>query len=127
MHKDCCIHGIGNDIIEIDRIREAIANHPNTFVQKLFTEKEQKYSNLFKDPAPRYAARFAAKEAVVKALGTGFDNSINWKEIEILNDPNGKPYIQLSKELEKRFSSPKLLLSMSHSHAFATAVVIWTS
>ena len=120
------ILGIGNDIIEIERIRKSIDTYGLRLISRLFTTKEQDYCLKYKDPVPHFAGRFSAKEAVVKALGTGFDNSINWKDIEILNDTLGKPSIFLSDELNKRFNNPSLLLSMSHSHSFATAVVVWS-
>lgn len=117
------IIGIGVDIIEIERVAQAIQRHGNTFIDKLFTKKEQaqkgdKQTNLF------YAGRFAAKEAVVKALGTGF-RGITWKDIEIFNDPTGKPTVLLSQTQAIRFDNPKLLITISHSKEHACAFCVW--
>lgn len=114
------IEGIGNDIIEIARIKKSIERHGKSFLDRLFTEKEQAHCTQYKDAASHFAGRFAAKEAISKALGTGFGKELSWQEIEILNDEKGKPIVFLSKRLEEK----KILLSISHSesHAIATAL-----
>lgn len=119
------ILGIGNDIIEIQRIREAIARHELRFLNRLFTPQEQDYCLSRKDPAIHFAGRFAAKEAAVKALGTGFREDIEWTDFEIIHDNKGKPSIKLSEKILIKFHSPLLHLSISHCHHYATAVVIW--
>lgn len=118
--------GIGTDIIEIKRIKKSIERHGKHFLNKVFTLKEQKYCHRYKDPTPHFAARFAAKEAVVKALGVGFRNGITWLDIEIINNSNGQPIAYLSDRMSEQFRSPELLLSMSHcrEYAIATAVKI---
>lgn len=117
--------GIGTDIIEIDRIRKSIDSYGDHFLNKLFTEKEIAYCNSKKDPAIHFAARFCAKEAVVKALGTGFGKYIAWKDIEIEKDPLGKPSILLSSKVASSFKNPILFLSISHCKQYATAACIW--
>lgn len=118
--------GLGNDIVEIDRVRQSIDRHGQHFLNRLFTQREQDYCYKFKDPVPNFAGRFAAKEAVAKALGTGFGADLAWHDIEIIGDENGKPEVRLSESAKKRFNNPHVLVSISHSVTHATAVAIWT-
>lgn len=119
------IQGLGNDIIEIERIREALKEHGQPFLDRLFTKKEQAYCSAQKDPTPRFAGRFAAKEAIVKALGCGFGSEAAWHDIEILANADGKPEVTLSGELQKKFNSPTILVTISHCKDYASAVAIW--
>jgi holo-[acyl-carrier protein] synthase len=119
--------GIGNDIIEIERIRKALEAHGNHFLARLFTSQEQTYCLKHQDPVPHFAGRFAAKEAIVKAFGSGFGESASWLDIEILNDDLGKPEVSFSGTLLKNFNKPKVLVSISHCELYATAVAIWVS
>ncbi len=119
------ILGIGNDIIEIERLAKSIERHGLHFLNRLFTQKEQDYCYKYSDHAPHFAGRFAAKEAIVKALGTGFGAQVQWHEIEILNDELGKPIVRFSDSLNQRFNHPQILLSISHCNAYATAVAVW--
>lgn len=121
------ILGIGNDIIEVSRIKANMERYGKRFLDRIFTEHEQNYCLNKKEPSINFAARFAAKEAVVKALGTGFSQGINWLDIEIRNDDKGKPYVAISPKLNEQFNSPHFAISLSHCHAYATAVAIWTS
>lgn len=120
------IQGIGLDIIEVERIKKALERRGDALLQKLFTQREQLYHKLLKpDPlAVHVAGRFAAKEAVVKALGTGF-RGIDWKDVEILSDILGKPVVYLQTTIADRFDSPELLLTITHSKLHAAAVCIW--
>ena len=120
------IQGVGTDIIEIHRIQEAFDRHGDRFLDRLFTEKEKAYCQRYKQPIPHFAGRFAAKEAVLKALGTGLHKEITWKEIEILNDLQGKPEVRLSTKLRQTLSVAHIFLSISHcdSHATATAIAV---
>ncbi|HSX26051.1 MAG TPA: holo-ACP synthase [Chlamydiales bacterium] len=120
------IRGLGNDIIEIERMRQSIDRHGLHFLNRLFSQREQDYCYKFKDPVPHFAGRFAAKEAIVKALGTGFGAEVSWHDIEVLNDDLGKPIVYLKEPLQKRFDNPHLLVSISHSSTHATAVAIWS-
>lgn len=117
--------GLGNDIIEIQRIRDTIERHGTHFYKKIFTEKELEYCLQNKDPAPSLAGRFSAKEAIAKALGTGFGQSISWLDIEILNDEKGRPHVTFSETFNNTFSFPEVLISISHCKSYATAVAIW--
>lgn len=114
------IAGIGIDLIEIDRIDESVTRHGDRFLERVFTEKER--ADCTK--SERLAGRFAAKEAVAKALGTGIGEHISWQDIEIQNDPKGMPYVTLSKKVSSAFGEPKILLSISHSKTHATAIAI---
>lgn len=118
------IDNIGIDIIEIERIREGMAAHSEKFLSRLFTKKEQEYCLKHKDPAPSFAGRFAAKEAIAKALGTGLGEHLSWLDIEIFNAEEGKPGVHLSERANKHFGSPRLLLSISHCKLYATAVAL---
>ena len=93
------ILGIGVDIIKNDRIKRSIKN--KNFLLRLFTLLEIKNSKYIKNKASYYAKKFAAKEAFSKALGTGFRDGLNFKDIEILNDNLGKPYYRLNQKLKK--------------------------
>lgn len=119
------ILGIGNDIIEIERIKDSIDRHGYRLMSRLFTIKEQDYCLKHKDPVPHFAGRFAAKEAVVKALGTGFGEHASWLDIEILNDPAGKPHVHFSPKLQERLKKTALQISISHCKLYVTAVAIW--
>lgn len=118
------ITGIGTDIIEIERIRNAYSRHNTRFLERLFTEKERIYCLKHNDPLPHIAGRFAAKEAIVKAMGTGFQDEISWTEIEVLNDPLGKPVVYLSADLRSRFEGAQFILSISHCQSYATATAL---
>ncbi len=112
--------GVGVDIIEIGRVRDAIKRQGQPFLDKLFTKKEQEYCNTYSESERHYAGRFAAKEAIVKALGTGFGKEANWLGIEILNDENGKPSVNL---LDGK--QVTMLISISHCKEYAVAYASW--
>ena len=116
------ILGIGTDIIEIDRIKDAI-NNVKTFKKRVFTEAEIEHVEKRKNPYPSYAGRFAAKEAVSKAIGTGF-RGFNLVDIEISNDELGKPYINFHNSLKESMKNVKFQISISHSKEYAVSTVI---
>lgn len=113
--------GLGTDIIEIKRIAAAIERHGERFLRALFSENEKNYCQRYKDPAPHFAGRFAAKEAILKALGTGVQKDIGWLDIEIIGDTHGKPEVHLSERMRKNFPKAIFLLSISHCKEYATA------
>lgn len=117
--------GVGTDIIEIVRIEKIIRRYGQKFIDRMFTRREQSYCLRFHKPAQHFAARFSAKEAVLKALGTGLRDGMSWTDIEICHDENGKPVVNFSPEMIERFNDPEVLLSISHSKEYATAVAIW--
>lgn len=118
------LSGVGTDILEISRFRASFDRYGEKFLQRIFSQREIDHCQKYKDPTPRYAVRFCAKEAVVKALGVGFGKELSFHDIEILNDPHGKPYVTLSVKASAHFNNPTLLLSLSHCRNYATAVVI---
>lgn len=118
--------GIGIDIIEVSRIASAMNKHSNRFINRIFTLLEQNYCFKKKEPALHFAGRFAAKEAVVKAFGTGFTQGLSWLDFEVQNDVSGKPVIKLSPHANKLLGSPIIQLSISHCKEYATAVALIT-
>ena len=124
------IVGMGLDIAEIDRIEAAIARHGAHFLERLFTPREVAYCEKHKNKFERYAARFAAKEATMKALGTGWSRGVRWRDIEVGREPSGKPTLHLqgaSREIADRLGVKNISLSITHSGNLALAQVIFES
>lgn len=119
------VRGIGNDIVEVERVRESYERHGYRFLTRLFTVREQDYCLKFQDPVPHLAARFSAKESIAKALGTGLGEQLFWLDMEILNDVAGKPSVFFSEEAKKRFDDPLILLSISHCRLYVSTSAIW--
>lgn len=119
------IKGIGCDILEIDRIKKSISKLGDSFLSKIFTEKEIIYCKNHKLSYRHFAGRFCGKEAIAKALGTGFGKNLSWLDIEILNDELGKPIVYLCKQRYNDLNKPKFLLSISHCKSYATATAIY--
>ena len=115
------ILGIGTDIIEIERVKKAIERWGDNFLDHVFLKEEIEYAKKNKNPIQHFAARFAAKEAVFKAIGN--DPTINWKDILILNDSHGTPYCVFKKNGFKH----KILISLSHAQNYAVASAIVTT
>ncbi len=121
------IVGLGTDIVEIERIREMIDRHGDSFVQRIFTPAEVAYCQQRKHSAEPFAGRWAAKEAVMKVLGTGFVQGTHFQEVEVLNEESGKPLIVLhgsTGELAKRLGIGTVLITISHCREYATATAI---
>jgi len=119
------MHQTGIDMIEISRIEKAVARWGQRFLQRIYTDLE---INRYQHKIPSLAARFAGKEAVVKALGTKGEG-ICWQEIEILSDTSGKPLVNLYGQAWahfRRLGLPKLSISLSHSRDYAIASVVVT-
>jgi holo-[acyl-carrier protein] synthase len=113
------IKGLGVDIIEIDRVKEAVERHGEKFLNRVFTGKELDYCTHRRSfRFPELAVRFAAKEAYSKALGTGI-SGIKFREIEVVNDKKGKPSIAVKGKINK-----KVFISLSHSLNYAVATVV---
>ena len=119
------MQGLGNDIIEISRMKASIERHGQHFLNRLFSKKEQDYCYKFQDPSPHFAGKFAAKEAVAKALGTGFGSDLSWHDFEILNNERGKPMVYFSETAKERFQNPRILISVTHCTNYAMAVALW--
>lgn len=117
--------GIGVDIIEIDRIKDSVDRFGEHFLNKIYTKKELEYCLSKSNKYQHLAARFAAKEAVAKALATGWNKEFRWQNIEITNEPNGMPVVELSGKLKFFLSEDKSLkISMSHSRDYVVCMAI---
>lgn len=121
------IIGVGTDIVEIDRVRDMISRHGDNFLQRCFTAAEIAYADRHRDAAVRFAGRWAAKEAVVKVLGTGFVKGITFHDIQVLPLDSGQPRIQLSGGAQQMATSlgiTQVLITISHAKLYATATAI---
>lgn len=117
--------GVGIDVIDVDRMRNLLSRRPK-LAERLFSEAEQEYSYQQNDPTQRFAVRFAAKEAVMKAMQSGF-GSIDWKDVEVVRDESSIPQVRLSGRAAERATAKGITswkLSLSHSDASAVAVAI---
>lgn len=116
--------GIGTDIVECLRIAQMIERHGELFLTRVYTPHEIEYCSSRKAATQHYAGRWAAKEAVLKALGTGWARGIGWRDIEVRNELGGKPSITLSggaEEIRERLGIEEMLISISHCRSHATA------
>ena len=116
--------GIGTDIVECARIGDMIEKHDDTFIEKVFTSGEINYCGPRKSAVQHYAGRWAAKEAILKAIGTGWSKGIKWTDIEVINRMGGKPYVKLNgKAIEVCADRgiDDILITISHCRLFATA------
>lgn len=121
------IVGIGIDHVEIAKFKADVAANESEFLARVFTDAEISYARSTDDYVQRLAGRFAAKEAALKALGTGWSGNVDWKQIEITNDSTGQPRLALrgyAADLASKAGVTKVLVSISHSSHLATAEVI---
>jgi len=118
------IEGIGVDVVDIPRLEKAVGNWGDTFLQKVFTAREIRYARSKKDPYPHMAARFAVKEAVAKALATGWSGGFRWKDVEVENNAAGKPTVILYGKLKEMLASSKVVVSISHSEHVVVAIAV---
>jgi holo-[acyl-carrier protein] synthase len=119
--------GLGSDLIEIARIAASIERFGDRFLHRVFTTGEIAYCRRKKNAAESFAARFAAKEAGAKALGTGISNGIAWPEIEVRREPSGRPTLHFSGRARLRADAlgvSRTSLTLTHSRELAMAVVI---
>ena len=122
------ITGIGIDVIQNERIRDSIQRFGDRFVDRIYTAGEKEYCRNSAHPAIHYAARWAAKEAAFKALGTGWSGGVKWKDVEVLRLDSGKPELRLYGEALARASSlgaTKFYVSLTHDQLISCAVVIF--
>src|ERR1700757_491066 len=120
--------GIGVDLIECARIQHALDRFGDRFLHRVFTESEIEYSMSMKFPARHLAARFAAKEAVSKAFGTGIGKSMGWRDIDVHKKPSGEPFLVFSggaEELAKERGVKNALITLSHSDQHAVATIVF--
>ncbi len=119
--------GVGTDLMEIERIRQSIARFGDRFLSRVYTPREIAYCQRKKNSAESFTARFAAKEAGAKALGTGISRGVSWLELEVLRAPSGQPRLELSGRAADRATElgvNTISLSLTHSRDTALAVVI---
>jgi holo-[acyl-carrier protein] synthase len=121
------IVGSGIDLVEIDRIQKSLERFGERFLDRIFTAGEKRYCLSKKNAAESLAARFAAKEAGAKALGTGISHGVAWLEIEVVREPGGRPAIAFhgrAAEYAKRIGVRNMALSLTHSRSTAMASVV---
>jgi holo-[acyl-carrier protein] synthase len=121
------IVGSGVDLCEVQRIKDAIARYGDRFLERIYTEREIAYAQSKANRYERYAARFAAKEAGMKALGTGWHGGVRWRDFEVANLPSGRPTLKFhgkAAEYAQRLGAENISLSITHTSAQAMAIVI---
>jgi holo-[acyl-carrier protein] synthase len=121
------IIGIGTDIIECLRIAQMIERHGELFITRVYTDHEIEYCQCRKQATQHFAGRWAAKEAVLKALGTGWRRGISWRDVEIRNDASGKPTVALrggARDMVEELEITEMLISISHCRSHATAYAL---
>lgn len=121
------IVGSGIDMVEIGRIQESVDRYGKRFLDRVYTASEQAYCLRKRMAAESLAARFAAKEAGAKALGTGISRGVSWLEIEVVREPGGRPTIRFhgrAAEFASRMGAGRAALSITHTGAFALASVV---
>jgi len=121
---------MGVDITEVDRIQAAIERHGEVFLRRVYTAKEREYCERFRNKYERYAGRFAAKEATMKALGTGWRRGVRWVDCEVIPEGSGRPTLALGGEAGKiaqQLGVKHIALSITHTATQALAQVIFES
>lgn len=121
------ILGIGTDLIEVARVQHSIDRYGDRFVNRLYTDAERAYSSSKANAAERYAARFAAKEAAMKAIGTGWRHGVTWKDFEVVNERSGRPTLRLqgvAREIADRMGVEHVSISLTHTAEMAFAIVV---
>lgn len=118
------ISGIGVDILEIERLQRSVEKFGERLLERVFTENEINYCRVKFNMYQHLAARFAAKEALTKAMSTGLRGEFSWKDIEVVNDPLGKPDFRIYGNLGERLQGHNVLLSLSHSETHVVAMVV---
>ncbi len=124
------IVGLGVDVTEIDRIEAAISRWGRAFLERLFTPAEIRYCERHRNRAERFAGRFAAKEATMKALGTGWARGVRWIDIEVVREPSGKPTLKLSgatRAIADELGVKNIAMTITHAGNTALAEVIFES
>lgn len=121
------IVGIGMDVVEIDRFALAMDRHDQRLRHRFFTREEQDYCSIYPNPVAHYAARFAAKEAFAKALGSGIADGIQWIDVEVVRDSKGQPGLRLHRralEIFQQRGCRRAWLTMTHTRNVAAATVV---
>jgi len=121
------IIGVGTDLAEVARIRQSIAHFGDRFLNRIYTNGERAYCLSKANSAERFAARFAAKEAGMKAIGTGWRMGVTWKDFEVVNEPSGRPTLRLmgtASKIAESIGTARIVISLTHTSEMAFAVVI---
>ncbi len=119
--------GIGTDLAEVDRIGKSVERFGERFLTRIYTPRERAYAMRKANWAERLAARFAAKEAGMKAIGTGLSGGVSWQHFEVANEPSGRPTLRLSGvalQMANSMGVRRISLSLTHTKTIALAVVI---
>ena len=115
------VRGVGVDLVKIPRMREVITRWDERFLRRVFTEQEIAYCRGRRDPAPHFAARFAAKEAGMKALGTGLRLGVKWRELEVRRERGQAPTLELHGRTRELGLGRRMLLTLTHDGDYALA------
>ena len=121
------ILGVGLDLVEVARFERDVTRHGGAFLEELFSPGEIAYCQGMRRPYPFYAARFAAREALVKALGTGREGSMSWRDAEVRKEASGKPYLVLhgeTRRVAELLGVTRVHLSLTHTEEHAGATVV---
>jgi holo-[acyl-carrier protein] synthase len=119
--------GIGSDLAEVGRIRNSMERYGDRFLHRIYTEAERASALSKANAAERFAARFAAKEAGMKAIGTGWHRGVTWKDFEVINERSGRPTLKLSgvaQRIAEELGVKRISISLTHTAEMAFAVVI---
>jgi holo-[acyl-carrier protein] synthase len=121
------IESVGIDLAEIKRIEKAIERYGDRFLGRVFTPWEIQYCLSKINPASSFAGRFAVKEAVFKAIGTGFAEGVKWTSVEVVNDKRGQPTVRLGRGIVNHIGQKKIVISLSHTKEYAVASAVLLS
>jgi holo-[acyl-carrier protein] synthase len=121
------IEAVGIDLADVPRIKKAIEHYGDRFLSRVFTPWEIQYCLAKINPELSFAARFAVKEAVFKAIGTGFAEGVKWTSVEVVNDKRGQPQVRLGQAIRRHIGSKEIMVSLSHTKEYAMACAILVS
>lgn len=124
------IVGIGTDLAEVRRIGDSIARYGERFLNRIYTSGERAYAESKANSAERFAARFAAKEAGMKAIGTGWNLGVRWQDFEVVNERSGRPKLVLhgvAEQIARKLGGERVSISLTHTSEIAFAMVILES
>jgi len=127
MQNGSIIVGLGTDIVEIVRIGRMVQRHGELFLTRVFTDEEIRYCQKRKECYQHFAGRWAAKEAVMKTLGTGWTRGVSWRDIEVTTLKSGRPVVNIhggAKEFSEKLGIDDVLITISHCRSYATATAI---
>ncbi|HEY6953533.1 MAG TPA: holo-ACP synthase [Bacteroidota bacterium] len=118
------IQGIGVDVVDVHRMKTILSEQGGAFITRVFTQTETSYCQSKQNPEQHFAARFAAKEAVSKAMQTGWSGIFRWKDVEVVNEPSGAPKILLYNDVARSLEKSAVHLSLSHTETTVVALAV---